>query len=163
MSKNGFQTKVWGAPAWIFLHCISFNYSNEKKKEYKIFFKILKDILPCKTCRDNYNKIITKGPLKIKDEIFKNRKTFSKWLFLVHNKIQYDIYSKNNKDLPTYKNKDYNKVKILFEKFRAKCSKNQYGCTEPYKKDGKKRSIIIVKKFNKKICPQKNALTVYKR
>tara|TARA_Y100000992_G_C21192019_1_gene456037 strand:+ start:230 stop:721 length:492 start_codon:yes stop_codon:yes gene_type:complete len=158
MDKNGFQTKVWGSPAWLFLHCIAFNYTPEKAKEYEIFFRSLANVLPCKTCRINYTKLISSGKLRIQKKIFKNRRTFSKWLFLLHNKIQLDIYSRNNKDIPMYTNADYNKVCKIYESFRAKCTKNQYGCTEPYNKGGKKRSIVQIHRFSKNKCQQKYAL-----
>ena len=54
IDKNGFQTKIWGAPAWIFLHCVAFNYTPEKYVDYELFFRNLANILPCKTCRENY-------------------------------------------------------------------------------------------------------------
>ena len=47
MNKNGFQTKIWGSPAWLFLHCIAFNYTPDKKSS-KTFFLSLAHVLPCK-------------------------------------------------------------------------------------------------------------------
>tara|TARA_Y100000813_G_C23942204_1_gene248598 strand:+ start:90 stop:575 length:486 start_codon:yes stop_codon:yes gene_type:complete len=161
MDKNGFQTKIWGAPAWIFLHCVAFNYTPEKAKEYKTFFKSLSNVLPCKTCRDNYKRLITEGKYRLQPKIFKSRQSFSKWLFLLHNKIQRDIYQKNDKDIPMYTDKDYNKVCKIYESFRAKCVKDQYGCVNPYKKGNKKRTIIKIHRFNKKYCQQKYALTLF--
>lgn len=158
--KNGFQTKVWGSPAWLFLHCVAFNYSPDKYKEYRRFFISLADVLPCKTCRDNYKKIITSGKYRIRNSIFKSRNTFSKWLFLVHNKIQRDINIKNDKDIPMYTDNDFGKVKKIYESFRAKCTKNQYGCTEPYEKGGKKRTMIKIHTFRLNICKQKHGITL---
>tara|TARA_Y100000816_G_C26062654_1_gene558148 strand:- start:583 stop:1077 length:495 start_codon:yes stop_codon:yes gene_type:complete len=161
IDKNGFQTKVWGAPAWLFLHCIAFNYLPDKKKKYIKFFKSLADVLPCKTCRDNYSHIIYNSKYKIdNDSIFKNRRSFSKWLFLIHNKVQRDIYKKNDNDEPMYTDDDFKKVCLIYEKYRAKCKKNQYGCTEPYKKGGKKRTLIRIKRFSKNICSQKHAIKI---
>lgn len=157
-NKNGFQTKIWGAPAWLFLHCIAFNYMPDKKKEYFTFFKSLADVLPCNTCRTNYKNIISYGPLKLSPHVFKSRHSFSKWLFLVHNKVQNDIYCKNSKDLPMYNRNSFKTIQNIYESYRAKCIKNQYGCTIPYKKGGKKRTIIHIKRFTTKICPQKYAI-----
>ena len=160
MDSNGFQTKVWGAPAWLFLHCIAFNYTPERAKDYMIFFKSLSNVLPCKTCRQNYKKLITSGTLRLKSSVFKNRKSFSRWLFLLHNKIQKDIYLKNDNDIPMYTDSlnDFKKVCNIYESFRARCSKNQYGCTEPYDKGGKKRTTVIINRFRKSKCQQKYAM-----
>lgn len=159
-SKKGFQTKVWGAPAWLFLHCVAFNYTPEKRQQYMLFFRILADVLPCDTCQKNYKKLITTGKYRLQKSIFKSRFTFSKWLFTVHNQIQKDIYSRNSNDTPMYSNKDFKKIQNLYESFRAKCKKNQYGCTEPYEKGGKKRTIIRIHRFRLNICNQKHALRI---
>ena len=158
ISKNGFQTKIWGAPGWLFLHCIAFNYTPEKHKDYERFFRVLATVLPCKTCRDNYTRIITRGRLKLKRSIFKSRHSFSKWLFLVHNQVQRDIFKNNDKDAPIYTDSDFDKVRNIYETFRAKCKVKQYGCTEPYNKNGKKRTFIIIKRFDKRYCSQKYAM-----
>ena len=56
-SGDGMMTSVWGPPMWHVLHTISFNYpikpTNEQKKFYYNFYSNLKNILPCKYCRDN--------------------------------------------------------------------------------------------------------------
>ena len=140
------QTKVWGAPAWLFLHCIAMNYSVERKKSYIKFFKYLGDVLPCGKCRENYKSHI-RGEYKITDNIMSSRRRFSKWLFLLHNRIQLDIYEKSGKDCekPMYSNsnKDFLRVCRFYEGFRAKSCKNMYGCVVP--KDGmRKRSKIDI-------------------
>lgn len=151
-NKQGFVTTVWGGPAWLFLHCIAFNYSRERKQGYMDFFKSLSNVLPCGKCRENYKEIITKGKLKLVDKIFKNRETFSKWLFKVHNKVQYDIWKNTNIECnkPMYTNniKDFNKVKGTYERFRAKCSQKAHGCVIP--KNGiKLKSRIHIKPMSK--------------
>jgi hypothetical protein len=160
MDKNGFQTKVWGSPAWLFLHCIAFNYTPDKEKEYTTFFNSLVHVLPCKTCRQNYQKLISVGRLRLRPSVFKTRLSFSKWLFYLHNQIQRDIYSKNDKDKPMYTDniRDFKKVCNIYESFRAKCYKDQYGCIVPYKKGGKKRTIIKIQRFLKNKCQQKHAM-----
>jgi hypothetical protein len=157
-SKNGFQTRIWGPPAWFFLHTISLNYTPKRKHGHFKFFKSLGKVLPCGTCRDNYNKIISKGPLKLNMDILASRETLSMWLFKVHNKVQNDIYIKTDKkkDIPMFsnKNKDFMKAMKTYESFRAQCnkkSKQSYGCTKPI--DGSKKccklTIIPLCKFRK--------------
>ena len=56
--KEGMRTKVWGPPAWIFLHTVAHNYplkpTRQDRKNYKNFFKSIGYILPCKYCRMSY-------------------------------------------------------------------------------------------------------------
>ena len=107
------------------------------KKGYFLFFKHLKDVLPCGACRDNYTRIISKGPLKLDMCVFESRETLSYWLFRLHNKVQNDIYKKSlckfNKPKYTDTKKDYNRMYKFYETFRAKCTtdKSSYGCTIP--------------------------------
>ena len=57
LSGDGMMTTIWGPPLWHVLHTISFNYPINPNKEQKInyynFYNNLKNILPCKYCRDN--------------------------------------------------------------------------------------------------------------
>lgn len=141
-SKNGFQTKIWGPPAWFFLHIASLNYSPERKKGYKKFFTSLVDILPCGKCRTNYKKILKSK--KLTDDVLSSRRKFARWLFEVHNRVQYDIYesSGNPEHRPIFKNtdKDFMKAMMFYEKYRAGCSVT-HGCMEP--KKGKKMKSVV--------------------
>lgn len=53
-------------------------YSNnptlEQKEKYKTFFNLIKDIMPCNKCRDEYVKRIP-----IDEQILKNRESLNKW------------------------------------------------------------------------------------
>ena len=53
----------WGPGGWVFLHTTTFNYPlnpcEEDKQLIKKFFDSVKNILPCKYCRDSF-KIYTK-------------------------------------------------------------------------------------------------------
>ena len=57
-NTNGFMTSIWGPPLWMILHIISFNYpikpTIEDKNNYYNYILSLKNILPCKYCRDNF-------------------------------------------------------------------------------------------------------------
>jgi hypothetical protein len=150
--NNGMMTKVWGPAGWLFLHSVSFGYplkidnSNSSKKiEYKVFFESIGDILPCKYCRESYNKYIQEIPI---DDHLNSRDELVKWLYLIHNKV-------NNKlnvpecDIPTLE-----EVKEKYEKYRAKCKQSfseteVKGCVIP--KDGVKKfcklSIVDEKEF----------------
>lgn len=135
-NKNGFQSKVWGPCAWLFLHCVSFNYSPERKQGYLQFFKNLEHVLPCKSCRINYRKIIKKGPLKLTKKVFDSRFSLSFWLFKVHNKISRDL------DQFHYRNtiRDFNKLYLKYHKLRANCEV-LHGCKGKYYGHIKIRSL----------------------
>lgn len=150
MNTNGFQTKVWGPAAWLFLHTIARNYDPDKpgmKDGYLLFFRNLEHVLPCGKCRENYAKIINSEnkKLRLDKSKLKTREMFSYWLFLVHNKVQTDIYEKtlSKNDKPKYTNttQDFKKSKVFYEKFRAKCDKTSYGCTKSLR--GKKMKSIL--------------------
>jgi len=147
-SNDGFQTKVWGSPLWLFLHISSLNYSPDKKAGYKRFFKALQYVLPCGACRTNYKKIL-KEKLPLNDYVFSCRESMAMWVFLLHNQVQKDLYSKTNitSDAPKYKDtkKAFFKAMKFYEPFRAQCTKNSYGCITPVKGTKKRTKIQIVK------------------
>lgn len=158
MNKNGFQTKVWGPVAWMFLHIVAQNFDPSKKgmkDGYFAFFRNIGNILPCGACRNNFNRITKSGPLKLDRSVFSSRRKLCFWLFRLHNRVQMDIYEKTGKasDKPMYTDsmRDFHKVYTFYEKFRAKChtDKTSYGCTVPYV-GVKKRVRILVCPLNKK-------------
>ena len=145
-SQDGMLTSVWGPSMWHSLHTISFNYpikpTCEQKKEYLSFFKSLKNVLPCKYCRINYVNNIKTIPLNMKT--MKNRATFSRWL--------YDLHEEINKMLGKKSNLSYEDVRARYEMFRSRCldekvsrkskkTKKEKGCTSPYY--GKKSRCVI--------------------
>ena len=154
-SGDGMLTTVWGPSMWHFLHTMSFNYpinpSKEDKKNYKNFMMNLQNILPCKYCRINLTKNYKFYPLQ--ECHLKNRETFSKYVYKLHEVI--------NKMLNKKSGLSYCDVREIYEHFRARCTLNkpkifkfnktkkklpEKGCTEPLY--GKKAKCII------KIVPQ---------
>jgi hypothetical protein len=151
-SNDGMLTYVWGPALWHTLHTISFNYpikpTEEQKTQYYDFFIGLKNILPCKHCRDNYSKNLEIFPLT-KSKL-KNRDTLSRWLYEMHEII--------NKHLDKKSNLTYEIVRDRYEHFRSRClidpkSKNnskEKGCTEPLYGVKSKCVINIIPKKSKK-------------
>ena len=152
-SGEGMLTSVWGPGLWFFLHTISFNYPHKptvmQKKHYKEFILQLQNILPCRYCRENLKKNIKKLPLRKKD--LKNRETFSRWMYNLHEVI--------NKMLGKKSGLTYTDVRERHEHFRSRCTnknkkrkicktkkKKEKGCTIPLY--GKKAKCVI------KIVPQ---------
>jgi hypothetical protein len=156
---DGMITSVWGPPLWHYLHTMSFNYpvnpTSEDKIYYRSFISNLKHVLPCKYCRINLKTNFKQLPLKNCD--MKNRETFSKYVYNLHELV--------NKMLKKTSNLSYCDVRERYEHFRSRCTddkpklfkykpyhynyqaktrKNrpkEKGCTEPLY--GKKSKCII--------------------
>jgi hypothetical protein len=155
METEGLFTTIWGPAQWHFLHTISFNYPSEPtvqdKKNYRNYVLSLIHILPCKYCRMNLKTNLKQMPLKM--EYLKNRETFSRYI--------YDLHELVNKMLKKKSNLSYCDVRERYEHFRARCvdkkpkvfykpvkypdiktKKNkEKGCTEPLY--GKKARCIL--------------------
>jgi hypothetical protein len=153
MSGDGFLTSVWGPAMWHFLHTMSFNYpvnpSEKDKENYKNFVLSLRNVLPCKYCRMNLEKNFKKLPLT--DKEMKDRETFSRYIFNLHELI--------NKMLGKSSGLTYCEVRERYEHFRSRCTlkeekkdiskkekAKEKGCTIPL--HGKKAKCVI------KIVPQ---------
>lgn len=132
--NNGLITKIWGPPAWTFLHCVTFGYpiepTEENKEKFKMFFELVGDILPCKYCRESYKEFISQERTRLTDDVMQNRDTLTKWFYDIHNEV-------NNK-LDTVYGVKYEDVVKRYEAYRATCSKkpaNQpKGCIVPLNK-----------------------------
>ena len=142
-SGDGMLTTVWGPSLWHFLHTMSFNYPIEptiaQKKQYMQFILNLKYILPCKYCRINLKKNFKALPLTISS--MKNRETFSKYV--------YDLHEHINKMLCKISGLTYDDVRERYEHFRARCSAKvkkvkEKGCTESLYKGEKSKCIIRI-------------------
>ena len=63
------EPNIWGPPAWLFLHSITFNYpknpSENDKNNYNTFFNSLKYVIPCPICKEHYAKNLLKLPIRL--------------------------------------------------------------------------------------------------
>lgn len=151
-SGDGMLVSVWGPAFWHVLHTISFNYpvhpTEEEKIHYKDFITNLQYILPCKYCRINLKNNFKKKPIRMCN--MKNRETFSRYI--------YDLHEVINKMLHKKSNLSYCDVRERYEHFRSRCTeekpkiftfknnttlkkKKESGCTEPLY--GKKSKCVI--------------------
>ena len=104
----------WGPHLWKSIHYIALGYpenpSIQDKENYKNFFYILRYIIPCKYCRDHYEKNINDLP-NIDLYLDTNIRLFE-WTVLLHNKVNlmlnkkemtlkdaYNLYTKNNNNI----------------------------------------------------------------
>jgi hypothetical protein len=143
--QNGMQTRVWGPAGWIFLHSIAQNYplspSEEQIKNYREFFRLVGHVLPCRYCRESYQQFINQPDTELNEKAMLNRENFTKWLYLIHNKI--------NKKLGMNDPITFKQVTDKYESFRSKCTKSpqikeKKGCTDPLKGLRKKCEVKIV-------------------
>lgn len=167
-SGDGMLTSVWGPSLWHYLHTLSFNYpwnpTKEQKQVYKNQILLLVDTLPCKYCRINLKNNFKQLPLKACH--LKNRDTFSRYVYELHETV--------NKMLGKKSNLTYCDVRERYEHFRARClteekmrseiwdvkkgKGKEKGCTEPLY--GKKAKCVL------QIVPQDfkcNSFNVHKK
>ena len=152
-SGDGMLTTTWGPAIWHYLHTMSFNYpvepTMEDKKHYRDFVLSLQHVLPCKYCRMNLKTNLKELPLTV--SCMKNRDTFSRYI--------YDLHELVNKMLKKKSNLKYCDVRERYEHFRSRCTEEkgkiftaseirkytrkngEKGCTEPLY--GKKSKCII--------------------
>jgi len=138
-SNDGMLTGVWGPAMWHYLHTMSFNYpvhpTKENKEHYRDFVLNLQNVLPCGKCRKNLVKNFKKLPLTM--ENMESRKTFSKYIFDLHEVV--------NKMLGKKSGLTYETVRERYEHFRARCAKS-------HKKLNKKLNKTMRKvRFSKKV------------
>lgn len=89
------STKIWGPPMWTTLHTISFSYpinpTDQDKKNYKQFFTLVGDMLPCILCKRSYKEFIKTGETRLDDDVMLNKDTLTKWLYHLHNKVNFKL------------------------------------------------------------------------
>ena len=112
------NTKKFGPSLWVSLHVFAANYPEnptpEHKRTYKTFFTILKDILPCKHCRDSYCQFIRILPI---DNYLENRTLMMYWLYLVHNMVNQKLRNQGNK---ITKDPLFKEVVRKYDRYRAR-------------------------------------------
>ena len=156
-SNSGMMTKIWGPAGWLFLHCVVMGYPSvidknnkehlSKMNQMKIFLITLGDVLPCNLCRDSYKKFINELPV---DNHLSTRKKLAKWLYDIHNKVNYKL---DIKDYPSFES-----VYERYEGYRAKCKKTvkTKGCVHPKYGSPQKCVIKIEDDFERMIQGNNN-------
>ena len=86
------EPNIWGPPAWTFLHSVTFLYPENPtvvdKQNYYLFFKSLKNVLPCPNCQEHYSINFEKFPIRLE-----KRDDLIEWLIDIHNEVNI-IYHK---------------------------------------------------------------------
>ena len=131
-SDNGMVVATWGPAFWHILHTMSFNYStnptSKQKKQYRDYILSLQNILPCKYCRANLTKNLKELPLTM--EHMKDRESFSKYIYNLHELV--------NKMLNKKSNLTFSNVKERYENFRSRCTVHKLALEKEKEKGEKK-------------------------
>lgn len=88
--KFSCEPKVWGRPAWTFLHSVALCYPVEPtdldRTRYMLFFLTLPYVLPCVDCQTHLLDYLSKHS-SIFEKAFENRFTLSMFLIDMHNAV----------------------------------------------------------------------------
>ena len=80
---------AWGPHGWKFIHYITLGYPNnpteETKNNYLKFFNMLKNVIPCSICGNNYKSHLLEFPLT--EEILNDKQAFINWGITMHNLV----------------------------------------------------------------------------
>lgn len=64
--RDNIDPKIWGPPGWEFLNAVTGGYpykaDYEERKQMVAFLTSLGNVLPCSTCRQNYNEFLKAFP-----------------------------------------------------------------------------------------------------
>lgn len=80
----GFDTRYWGASSWQLFHLIAFRSPHPEE-----LLLMIKDILPCKFCRESTAQFTRELPLKGDP---------GKWLYDLHNKVNHKLRTQAKED-----------------------------------------------------------------
>jgi hypothetical protein len=88
---TGLNQNIWGPGTWLFLHSITLNYPEkptpQDKERITVFFTLVGELLPCRYCRENFNRHIRRYPIRCE-----SRQELSLWLIDIHNMV--NVYLK---------------------------------------------------------------------
>lgn len=84
------DTRFWGPSGWQLLHLIAHEYPDNAdgitKRRYELFFNAMKDILPCRFCRESTADFMAQTEYALHPAL-KSKKTLTKWLYDLHNRV----------------------------------------------------------------------------
>jgi hypothetical protein len=104
MNRVNINSNIWGPKAWFFLDSVILSYplnpSYDDKKNFKDFYSLLGEMLPCAKCRVHYTEFKNKFPLT--DEILSNKNKLINWFLKLHNNIRLKFQEKTEITLQDY-------------------------------------------------------------
>jgi hypothetical protein len=145
-TKDGMQSAIFGPAFWMTIHITSFNYppqpTEEDKANYENWLRSIGKVLPCRYCRENFEKNMESAGFSSKS--LESRDEFSKFCYRLHCEVNKML----GKTSPSFK-----EVRDTYDFFRAKClteeekkklsDKNmELGCIRPLY-NGKRGKCVI--------------------
>ena len=114
------NTCFWGRALWIPFHSIAYNYpktnpSKDLVLHTREFYVNLKNVLPCKYCRESYSQYLKDLPI---DSFLEGRRQLTYWAYLIHNKVNDKLRNQGHID---WENPTLDEVDKIYEAQRAKC------------------------------------------
>jgi len=92
MSTN-YNPQLWGSAGWKFLFFIAFAYpkypTEQDKQRMFNFFMLIKELLPCESCRMHFSNHLNKFPLNT--EALLTTENLVRWLNNVHNEVNISL------------------------------------------------------------------------
>jgi Mitochondrial sulfhydryl oxidase involved in the biogenesis of cytosolic Fe/S proteins len=133
--------KVWGPHAWKFLESVVEGYgknpSYEDMVNFRDFFELLQDTLPCPVCRDNFRKHLRNYPLT--KSVLQNKYTLMHWLNKIRRAVDETTrnygqnYYSNNYSNNNYKYYDnYNYKRDKYDNLRLNYNRLSNGYNNNY-------------------------------
>jgi hypothetical protein len=78
------DTRFWGHDGWRLLHSIAYLYKPETSQQTERFLTLVKDILPCRYCRQSFAEFLEELPIT---SYLTSSKKLRFWLYKIHNKV----------------------------------------------------------------------------
>lgn len=90
------MSTAWQPITWIIFHFITNNYNGKYRDKYIDFFESFRSVIPCKICRNHYNKNINETENNIEQNV--NEEHIFNWTVKLHNIVN----KMNNKKIWSY-------------------------------------------------------------
>lgn len=150
---------LWGSYYWYFIHCCAYNYKENKKDYYILFFDLLCKYLPCIDCRKSYKYYYENNKLN-----FKNKNDLIEWTCKLHNYVneKRNVSTRCSSEVSDlYSSINHNKLKqflkIISELYKTNFIKNKnfietiiqllpYELNYPIKNDNVSNQIFLLEK-----------------
>ena len=154
------QTAIFGPPFWFTIHLVSFNYpvnpTEDDKRRYKKWLKATGRILPCRYCRENFERNFedtilfmqkTYGIDRCDTQFYlKNRDMFSRFCYHLHDTVNTMLQKQTPMSFET--------LRSQYETMRSRCltaeeetaarEKGEAGCTQPLHAAQKGKCVISI-------------------
>jgi hypothetical protein len=84
------DTRFWGPSGWQLYHLVAHSYKGTHREKYEEFYDAMKDVLPCRFCRESTAKFMKESPPKIEHIV--------EWVYDLHNKVNHKLRSQCHSD-----------------------------------------------------------------